>query len=441
MSVSRIIPVLGITVSLALVGCGSAVGPKASSSPTQPAASTPTASASGQSGAPSPSKSVAPAHAAAWLHVGDLREPRNAAHVVPVGTGQVLVVGSDNICFPATGGSDSVEFGDPQTGVWEKTASLPTPRERPALVALPGGQALLIGGETGEEGGPAAYSSTYIFDPTTRSWSPSGLLNTARTGTAAAVLADGRVLVAGGLYTGGAAQSERVLDSSEVWDPGSGAWSLTGQMAATRWGASVVTLADGRVLIVGGVASLESAPTQQASAEVYDPTTGQWSSAGTLATARSGFVLVALPDGGALVAGGSGTRVPILSSVERFDPASNTWSPAEALPVAVTDATGIELADGRVLLAGGTNHPPQMIDAVAGTFVSGLTVDAALFDPKTGTWTATVPMPSPRANASAVLLADGSAIFAGGFGSEGDFNATPGCPEADPQVFQYVPGS
>lgn len=238
----------------------------------------------------------------------------------------------------------------------------------------------------------------------------------------------------------------RALDTSELWDPRSGAWSRTGGLGGTRVGASAVNLADGRVLIVGGSASSESAPIQRASAEIYDPETGTWNPAGTLATARTGFAVVALPDGGALVASGFGglrttTAYEPLSTVERFDPVSNTWSPAADLPVPVSGASGIQLADGRVLLAGGSVRPPELIDPDAGTFVSGLTADAELFDPETGKWTATTPMPSPRAGASAVLLADGSVVFAGGSASEGTFYETPGCAEADPQVVRYVPGS
>ena len=351
-----------------------------------------------------------------------------------VGTGEVLVVGSDNVCYPATSGSDSVEIGDPQTGVWEKVASLPSRREAPLLVALPDGRALLTGGETGEDGGPSAYSSTYIFDSATRSWSPSGLLNTARTHAVAAVLADGRVLVAGGLYID--LTGQRDLDSSEIWDPRSGVWSVTGPLAGTRLSASAATLADGRVLVVGGVHS-NGDQVPQASAEVYDPQTGRWNSAGTLATARAGFALVALPDGGAIVAGGFGLGT-FLSTVERFDPVSNTWSAADDLPFAVAGAAGIRLADGRVLMAGGSLHPMEWIDE--DTYVLGLTAGAELFDPGAGTWTATTSMPRPRDGASAVLLADGSAIFAGGFASWG-LGGAPSCPVADPQVLRYVPAT
>jgi hypothetical protein len=125
--------------------------------------------------------------------------------------------------------------------------------------------------------------------------------------------------------------------------------------------------------------------------------------------------------------------------VERFDPVSNTWSAADDLPYPVARAAGIRLPDGRVLLAGGIFHSPEQIEANAGTFGAGLTADAVLFDPEAGRWTATTPMPSPRAGASAVLLPDGSMVFAGGYADEGF--GTPSCPHAEPQVVRYVPGS
>lgn len=441
-----------IVVSLLVSACASAtsqtpITPPGPSSLPAPTPAPPTSSPSAVSPSDAP-----PERAAMWLDAGDLNEARNATHAVLVGTGEVLVVGSDYLtswlsaCGASTDGSDSVELGDPATGVWEKATDLPSLRDAPAVVPLPDGRALLTGGAAGENVGWSAYSSTYVFDPTSRRWSRSGLMNTARTTTAATVLLDGRVLVAGGLYLDRESPEQaRVLDGSELWDPRSGAWSRTGRLAKPRSGASAVTLADGRVLIVGGAASRESAPIEEASAEIYDPASGRWISAGRLATARSGFALVALADGGALVAGGFGglgtTAAARLSTVERFDPVSSTWSSAAPLPAPVAGASGIRLADGRVLLAGGSVREPELIDAEAGSFVSGLTADAALFDPDAGTWTATTPMPSQRAGASAVLLADGSAVFVGGSASEGSPADTPGCPEADPQVVRYVPGS
>jgi hypothetical protein len=205
-----------------------------------------------------------------------------------------------------------------------------------------------------------------------------------------------------------------------------------------------VTLADGRVLVVGGVASPESAPVEQASAEIFDPRTERWRTAGQLTTGRSGFVRVALDDGGAIAAGGFGSlgtsEASRLATVERFDPSSNTWSLTGDLPEAVAGATGLRLADGRVLVAGGSERDPEATGD-SGAYRSGLTARAALFDPATDAWTATTSMPSARAGASAVLLADGSALLAGGSSSEGEVDATPGCPVAAAEVFRYVPGT
>jgi N-acetylneuraminic acid mutarotase len=386
---------------------------------------------------------VPTAKAAVWLDAGNLREARNATNVVVLGTGEVLVVGSDYLtswqsaCGAATNGSDSVEIGDPESGTWERTAGLTSPREDPAVVGLADGRALMTGGARGENFEPAAFSSTYVFDPTTRLWSRSGLMNTARSGPAATLLLDGRVLVAGGIYLEGS--QLQVLDSSELWDPRSEAWSRTGRLAEARDGASAVTLGDGRVLLVGGVD--DGVPAKGASTEVYDPDSGRWDPAGSLTVARRGFVLVALADGGALVAGGQALDgFAPLSSVERFDPVTNDWSPAQDLPVPVAGAAGIRLANGGVLLAGGQVHEREVIDQDAGTFVSGLTRDSVLFDPAIGEWSMTTPLPSPRAGASAVLLTDGSVVLAGGSASEGPED-TPSCPEADSQVFRYVPGS
>ena len=451
MSVSLVRIAAPIVTCLFVVACSSfaSPGPSAVSTPSQPSETSPTAAAPNE---PSPSVSVAPqptADAGTWLVAGELVEPRNATSAVALGTGEVLVVGSDyqtswmSACGASTDGSDSVEIGDPLTGVWERTTSLPRLRDAPAVVALPDGKALLTGGAAGESIGWSANSSTYVFDPTSREWSRSGLLNTARTLTAATVLTDGRVLVAGGMFMDRASPDVRVLDTAELWDPRSGTWSLTGRLAQTRFRATAVTLADGRVLVVGGPESRESDPIPLASAEVFNPDTGRWTAAGRLATARNGFALIALADGGAIAAGGIGSNGSTggsLAVVERFDSVANSWSSAIALPYPVAGAAGIRMADGRVLLAGGSVRPPESIDENAGTYATGFTADVLLFDAETGTWTQTASMPSPRAGASAVLLADGSVVVVGGSIGEGHPSETPGCPEAHPQVVRYVPG-
>ncbi len=433
-------------VLVSVLACGTPVAPTAPPAPTQSAASTPSGPASSQPILSTPS---APAIGQAlWVHAGELGEARNATNVVVAGTGEVLVVGSDyetswlSACGASTNGSDSVEIGDPISGIWTPATRLPSLRDAPIVVALADGRTLVTGGAAGENIGWSAYSSTYLFDPADRSWSRSGLLNTARTDAAATVLSDGRVLVAGGMYIDRADETAaRILDSAELWDPASGSWSRTGPTARPRSKASAVTLTDGRVLLVGGwISNADQVPL--APTEVYDPRTGRWASAGDLAIPRSGFSLVALQDGSALVIGGVGAEShERLTRVERFDPGLNGWSLAEDLPYPVVGAAAVVLVDGRVLLAGGVVRDAEPIDDDGDPYVSGLTADALLFDPNSAHWTATTQMPGPRAGASAVLLPDGSALVVGGSGSEGGLFDTPGCPDADAQVFRYVPAS
>ncbi|HYD43054.1 MAG TPA: kelch repeat-containing protein, partial [Anaeromyxobacter sp.] len=82
-------------------------------------------------------------------------------------------------------------------------------------------------------------------------------------------------------------------------------WSETGALASVHDGArdSAALLPDGRVLLAGGAtkgAGWFATPV----AEIYDPATGAWSDAGALVFARGGHTAVALPDRRVLVVGG-----------------------------------------------------------------------------------------------------------------------------------------
>ena len=420
--VGRRLPVL-----LTVVGLVAACATGASTSP-------PASMGAGQSAslAPSTLPSALPTATArptpvadAWVRAGALNDDRVVPHLVLLGTGEVLVVGADNVCEVAIDGSDSAEVGNPLIGEWSMTARLPSRRVGPVVVALADGRALVTAGMTGENEGAIAKSSTVVFDPATRKWSSSGLLDTARINPAAAVLRDGRVLVAGGLLIDGT-HDPRGLESAELWDPTRGTWSRTGSLAGPRIGAVAVTLTDGRALVVGGLPGPSAEEVARTTAETYDPATGRWTSAGTLAAPRAGFSLVALQDGGALVIGGSPTWVfdarrtgEGTASAERFDAASRTWSRTNDMAKPAAGAAAVTMQDGRVLVVAGT--------------------DAEIYDPATGTWSATRPIPDGRNDASAVLLDDGSVLVAGGWSVW--VPGTPSCPDPLSQLWRFVPGS
>jgi hypothetical protein len=78
----------------------------------------------------------------------------------------------------------------------------------------------------------------------------------------AALLRDGRVLIVGGWVYGSDG-----LSTAHVFDPTTGTFSPTGSLSTARPGCTAVSLANGRVLVVGGVTSTGFL----ASAEVYTP--------------------------------------------------------------------------------------------------------------------------------------------------------------------------
>lgn len=413
-------------------------------SPTEvvaPRTSSPTGSPPGSPQAETVAPTSTPEQAA-WVDAGSLTLSRWSTRATTIAGGRLLVVGADNICAPGGVGPESAitEVGDPLTGRWVEGGPLPRPREAFILKPLPDGSALVIGGLTDRvEGvGFQSFSSTFRFDPDTLSWQRSGDLNVARQAPLTAVLADGRILVAGGWYRDGGSQFT-ALRSAEIFDPETATWTTTGLMANARVrvpvGGSAATLADGRVLVISRNADRSA----DLSAELYDPASGQWSSAGSPRIEAGG--LVPLRDGGALAISGTtfgGYPDPTISLPDpttgrtaRFDPRSGTWRDAASTLGKFTDRSFVTLADGRVLAAGGQR---RNLDPGQPAFVA----EAELYDPASDSWVATAPLPDQRGGATPVLLADGSVVLVGG--AQGAWPGGSGsCPGSSDTAIRYMP--
>jgi hypothetical protein len=416
---------LAIAVAFFISGCTTTQATQTPAPSTPAGGATPAAEESAAS--PGPVVSSGPGatpQAAQWVSAGTMNLARSLPHAILLSTGEVLVVGEDAACEGEGlyGGTKSVyaELYHPSTNSWTNTGSLNAPRAYFASAALPNGRALVTGGVNGDG---VSYSSTKIYDVSTGAFTQPGLLNYARTFPLYATLKDGRVLVAGGTYYASPDVDGVPRSSAEIFDPATQTWAMTGAMHEARDDTAAVTLADGRVLVVGGGSS-----SSVASAELWNPATGTWANAGSLATWRFDFSLVALPDGSALVAGGWDAG-PI-ASAERFDPATLSWSSAGNMHSAAAERLAVLLANGKVLLAGGRGG-------------NGDIAAAEIYDPATGSWTPTVPLPHMRADGQAVLLADGSVLIAGGDDGPSNNGATGGgdCRRALPEALRYLPGN
>jgi len=217
---------------------------------------------------------------------------------------------------------------------------------------------------------------------------------TQRAAHTATLLPDGKVLVAGG-FTGGGS-----LVSAEVFDPATSTFASAGNMNAARAGHTATLLPNGKVLIAGGYNG-----SYLASAELYDPAAHTFMPTGTMVTSRSGHVATLLNNGKVLLAGGVGTGWTFLADAETYDPNTNTFTATGGMTTARESHTATLLRDGRVLITGG--HKDRRANITIYT-------SAEIYNPASGTFTAAGNLTIKRHKHDATLLADGRVLIVGG---------------------------
>lgn len=160
------------------------------------------------------------------------------------------------------------DFYDPATGTWT-SGTMTTGRVFDTATSLPDGRVLIAGGQVSQGIADSYYPSTAsaeIFAPSSNTFTQVASMHDGRRAFAAALLPDGRVLVAGGLAGGGGTGGTRVLSSAEIYDPATNTWTLTASMPTPWWAESAVTLGNGNVFIGGAGCTLGGN-----TAEIYTP--------------------------------------------------------------------------------------------------------------------------------------------------------------------------
>ena len=350
--------------------------------------------------APVPTTTTTPSATARVGLTGPLVVGRQIHTATDLADGRVLIAGGYDVNDDMV---DSAVLYDPNTGVFSPTGSLATARGTFTATLLADGRVLITGG------GPTAwnhpdpfFASAELYDPTTGTFTNTGSMATPREAHTATLLADGRVLIAGGNDANGDA-----VASAELYDPATGVFSATGSMTTARGYHTATRLADGRILVAGGSPGAWSYQGPMLdSAEIYDPKAGTFKATGSMADVRAWHAAALLADGRVLVTGGtSGTDD--LGSAEAYDPTTGTFSPTGQMAHARIYFTATLLKDGRVLVIGGGS------DFTNRRFLAS----AELYDPVTGAFTATASMADARTDHAANLLPDGRVLVTGGYGA------------------------
>jgi large repetitive protein len=327
---------------------------------------------------------------------GALEAARYGATATLLSNGKVLVAGGTGAPSSPDGGGGAplagAELYDPAAGKFADAGSMTTARSSALATRLSSDQVLIVGGDSSSCCQP---SSAELYDPNTRRFTATGMtLSIRRSGATITRLTNGNVLIAGGVGTNSTAS----LSSAEIYDAGKGTFAVVGNMTSARAYATATLLSDGKVLIVGGFADGDVIDGRYLNnTELYDPQTGVFTVTGSLKMARAFAAATRLRNGNVLIVGGRNSYTP-LASAELYDTSTGMFRTTGPLITAHESADGLLLSSGEVLVWGVGPYNAELYNPVDGTF-------AKAADPATMRWGSTTTLLSD----GKVLIAGGNA--------------------------------
>jgi hypothetical protein len=263
-----------------------------------------------------------------------------------------------------------------------------------AAIRSPWAGSVLIAGGWGHS------PTVELYDPPSRKFHIAGKMDLFFAGVEAIELRGPQVLLLGGRR-----QDYYDVPGGQVYDARTGRFIAVGEELVFGTCFATVGLANGKVLITGGLKIPETGPPTVADAFIYDPATRKFSATGAMAERRCGASATRLNDGRVLVAGGTGETPVSLASAEIYDPRTGKFIAAGKMRYGREQHSATLLRDGTVLIAGGFEAHADGAKSFA---------DAELFDPRSRRFKSTGKMSSVRGAHAATLLDNGDVLITGG---------------------------
>jgi hypothetical protein len=332
---------------------------------------------------------------------GNMTTVRGGHTATLLPSGKVLIAGGTDGHFTI----GSAELYDPRTGTFTATGSMTTPRAVHTATLLASGKVLISGGAQVLVDGPGiALASAEIYDPANETFSPAGNMSFARAFHTATLLANGKVLIAGGIFPAG--------PPLELYDPSGGTFSTTTAAPPTLGVGSVTVTA----LLTNGTVFFPRLPYGSlGGGVVYSPATDTFSYRGDQGSSYSWYAASLLLDGKVLISGGGDLGPDIgsvLAGAQLYDPSTAGFARTGNMTTCRYYHTSTLLPDGTALIAGGFTVGSDSICPSAD--LAAPLASGDLYEPSTGVFTATGDMSTTRVYHTATLLNDGSVLIAGG---------------------------
>ncbi len=294
----------------------------------------------------------------AFVSGGYLLEPRFSHTATLLRDGRVLVAGGMDKQGEALA---SAEIYDPGTRKSRPTGDLAVGRYGASAALLPDGRVLIIGGR--DQNGLVDVPE--VFDPNAGAFLQGPPIRGVSDPAAVVVGRDG-LFVLVGLDGDQAGEVVAVYDPRTLLSGSVQVTIATGRPGRTE--ASSCLLADGRVLIAGG----KTRDGASGQLELID--TGNYASVvdsrlrPALVTPRVRPSLTALNDGSALIVGGEDADGNPIGTIERWVPGAATATPLGTMATGRSGHTATLLQDGSVLIVGGRSSLDAYLSS-AGLYV------------------------------------------------------------------------